>query len=57
MRIDDNSVDYIREAREMRAQYLRGLLNLGWNAVLAYFRSAGHFLQRGNIEHTRDSSA
>jgi hypothetical protein len=45
------------EAGAMRVRYLRGLLIGGWNAVLAFFRSASRFLTRENIEHTRDSSA
>ncbi len=57
MQIDKHFEDYSSEARAMRAQYIGGLLDSGWNAVVGFFRSAGEFLMRGKIERTRDSSA
>lgn len=57
MQIDKHFEDYSSEARAMRAQYIGGLLDSGWNAVVGFFRSAGEFLMRGKIEQTRDSSA
>lgn len=46
MRIDKNPVGYTNEARAMRARYIHGLLNSGWNAVFGVFRSAVQSLKR-----------
>lgn len=54
MRIDKTSVGYMSEARAMRARYIHGLLNNGWNAVFSAFRSAVHLLKRTDITTSRN---
>lgn len=54
MRIDKNSVDYKSEVRAMRARYIGGLLNSGWNAVFSVFRSAVQLLKRTVISISRN---
>lgn len=57
MKIDDDSVDYFRKARAMRAKYIFDLLNGEWNGALGLLRSAGQFLMHRRLGQYRDSSA
>lgn len=56
MRIDNNSAGYTSEARAMRARYIHGLFNSGWNTVFIVFRSAIQLLKRTVITVSQNPS-
>ena len=50
MQIEKNFVDYMSDARALRARYLRVLMIAGWDAMLGFVRSAGRALRRRHLE-------
>jgi hypothetical protein len=46
MQMDDNSVNFMSEARAARMRYLCGLLNSAWDAAVGACRTAIEWLKR-----------
>jgi len=56
MKIDQDFVSLMHEARAMRRRYIGGLLRSAWNAAFDFIRFSGHVLTRRIVGKTRDIS-